>query len=94
MSGSLYVITLCLTIFIYVVDIAMLGRAVLSWFTMGEQTRIGTFLYVVTEPFIMPVRGLCNRLGWFQGLPLDMPFLITSMLMMLVTVFLRGAMIA
>lgn len=91
MNGGLYVIMLCLVIFIYVVDIAMLGRAVLSWFTMGEQTRIGTFLYVVTEPFIMPVRSLCNRFGWFQGVPLDMPFLITSMLMMTVSMFLRSA---
>jgi uncharacterized protein YggT (Ycf19 family) len=92
MSGGLYVIMLCLTMFIYVVDIAMLGRAVLSWFTMGEQTRIGAFLYVVTEPFIMPIRNLCHRFGWFQGVPLDMPFLITSMLMMLVSVFLRASM--
>ena len=94
MNGSVYMIMLCLTVFIYVVDIAMLGRVVLSWITMGEQTRIGTFLYVVTEPFIMPVRGLCNRLGWFQGVPLDMPFLITSMLMMLVSVSLRSALAA
>ncbi len=94
MSGGLYVIMLCVVIFIYVVDIAMLGRAVLSWFTMGEQTRIGAFLYVVTEPVILPVRNLCNRFGWFQGLPMDMPFLITSMLMMLVTVFLRTALMA
>ena len=91
MNGSVYMIMLCLTVFIYVVDIAMLGRVVLSWITMGEQTRIGTFLYVVTEPFIMPVRGLCNRLGWFQGVPLDMPFLITSMLMMMVSSMLHTA---
>ena len=91
MSGGVYVVMLCLTIFIYVLDVAMLGRAVLSWFTMGEQTRIGTFLYVVTEPMIMPVRGICNRLGWFQGVPLDIPFLITSMLLMLASIFLRTA---
>jgi uncharacterized protein YggT (Ycf19 family) len=94
MSGGMYVIVRCVLIFIDVVSIAMLGRAVLSWFTMGEQTRIGAFLYVVTEPIILPVRGLCNRFGWFQGLPMDMPFLITSMLMMLVTVFLRAALMA
>ena len=94
MSGGLYVIMLCLVIFIYVVDIAMLGRAVLSWFTMGEQTRLGAFLFVITEPVILPVRGLCNRFGWFQGLPMDMPFLITSLLMMLVTMFLRSALVA
>ena len=91
MSGGMYVIVRCVLIFIDVVSIAMLGRAVLSWFTMGEQTRIGAFLYVVTEPLIMPIRNLCGRFGWFQGVPLDMPFLITSLLMMLVSSFLHTA---
>ena len=91
MNGGLYVIMLCVVIFIYVADFAMLGRAVLSWIPEGNQTRIGAFLYVITEPFIMPVRGLCNRFGWFQGVPLDMPFLITSMLMLLISSFLQTA---
>ena len=82
---------LCVVIFIYVADFAMLGRAVLSWIPEGNQTRIGAFLYVITEPFIMPVRGLCHRFGWFQGVPLDMPFLITSMLMLLISSFLQTA---
>ena len=85
MNGGLYVIMLCVVIFIYVADFAMLGRAVLSWIPEGNQTRIGAFLYVITEPFIMPVRGLCNRFGWFRGLPLDMPFLITALLLMLIS---------
>ena len=91
MSGGMYVLVQCVLIFIDVASIAMLGRAVLSWFTMGEQTKIGAFLYVVTEPLIMPIRGLCNRFGWFQGTPLDMPFLITSLLMMMVSSFLHTA---
>ena len=91
MNGGLYVIALCVVIFLYVVDIAMLGRAVLSWFPSDGPTRIGAFLYVVTEPFIMPIRNLCRRFGWFQGTPLDMPFLITSLLMMMVSSFLHTA---
>ena len=91
MNGGLYVIALCVVIFLYVVDIAMLGRAVLSWFPTDGPTRIGAFLYVVTEPFILPIRNLCNRFGWFQGTPLDMPFLITSLLMMMVSSFLHTA---
>lgn len=88
---GLYVIMQCLILFIDVVSIAMLARAILSWFTMGEQTKIGAFLYVVTEPVILPIRALCNRFGWFQGLPLDMPFLITVMLLSLTGLFLQNA---
>ena len=90
MSGGMYVIVRYVLIFIDVVSIAMLGWAVLSWFTMGEQTRIGAFLYVVTEPLIMPIRNLCNRFGWFQGLPLDMPFLFTVVLLSFVGILLQG----
>lgn len=91
MNGGLYLIVRFILLFLDVVSIAMLGRAVLSWFSMGEQTKIGTFLYVVTEPFIMPIRNLCGRFGWFQGLPLDMPFLITMVLLSTVGVFLQAA---
>ena len=91
MNGAMYVILTGVVIFLYVADIALLGRAVLSWFPEGGQSRIGAFLYVVTEPFIMPIRGLCNRLGLFQGIPLDMPFLITSLLMMMVSSILHTA---
>jgi uncharacterized protein YggT (Ycf19 family) len=91
MSGGLYVLVRCVLLFIDVVSFAMLGRAVLSWFTMGEQTRIGAFLYVVTEPIIMPIRGLCNRFGWFQGLPMDMPFLITVVILSFAGIFLQAS---
>ena len=74
MNGAMYVILTGVVIFLYVADIALLGRAVLSWFPDGGQSRIGEFLYVVTEPFIMPVRGICNRLGLFRGMPWICPF--------------------
>ena len=90
MNGAMYVILTGVVIFLYVADIALLGRAVLSWFPEGGQSRIGAFLYVVTEPFIMPVRGICNRLGLFRGMPLDMPFLITSMFLLLISSALRS----
>jgi len=29
----------------------------------------------------MPVRTLCERFGWFEGLPIDMPFFLTFILL-------------
>jgi uncharacterized protein YggT (Ycf19 family) len=89
--AALYVIVQFVLIFIDVLSVAMFVRAILSWFTMGEQTKIGTFMYVVTEPVIMPIRALCNRFGWFQGVPLDMPFLITMVILSFAGIFLQGA---
>lgn len=90
MSGGIYVLVRCILLFLEVISVAMLGRAVLSWVSMGEQTKLGAFLYVVTEPIILPIRALCNRFGWFQGLPLDMPFLFTVLLLSMVGFFLRA----
>lgn len=91
--AALYVIVQCVLIFIDILSVAMFVRAILSWFTMGEQTRIGTFLYVVTEPIILPIRALCARFGWFQGMPLDMPFFITMVILSFAGIFLQGALL-
>ena len=91
--AALYVIVQFVLIFIDVLSIAMFVRAILSWFTMGEQTRIGAFLYVVTEPIILPIRALCARFGWFQGTPLDMPFLLTMVMLSFVGIFLQAALL-
>ena len=91
--AALYVIVQCVLIFIDILSLAMFVRAILSWFTMGEQTRIGTFLYVVTEPVIWPIRALCNRLGWFQGLPLDMPFLFTMVILSFAGILLQAVLL-
>ena len=93
MTAAMYVLIQCLVIFIDVLCLAMLARAVLSWFIMGEQSKIGAFLYVVTEPAILPVRALCHRFGWFRGVPLDMPFLITVVLLSFAGLFLQSALL-
>lgn len=93
MTAAMYVLVQCLVIFIDILSMAMLVRAVLSWFTMGEQTKIGAFLYVVTEPVILPIRALCNRFGWFRGMPIDMPFLITMVLLSFAGIFLQSALL-
>ena len=61
--AALYVIVQCVLIFIDVLSVAMFVRAILSWFTMGEQTKLGTFMYVVTEPVILPVRAIRRHRG-------------------------------
>ncbi len=87
---GMYILIQTLILLISVIDLGMLARAILSWFTMGEQTKLGSFLFVLTEPIILPIRRLCQRFGWFQGSPLDMPFIITSLLLALVVMFMQA----
>jgi uncharacterized protein YggT (Ycf19 family) len=60
---------------------AMLIRAILSLIMMGEESRFSMLLFYFTEPFILPVRKILERLGWFQGMPIDVSFFLTTVLL-------------
>ena len=69
-------------------EIAMLLRAILSWFPIDEDGPLVSLLYSITEPVIMPVRALLDKLGWFRGTPLDMSFFITFLILSLLSALL------
>lgn len=64
---------------------AMLARVILSFLMMGEDSKIAMFLYAITEPFIIPVRMLFDRFGWFEGTPLDMSFFFTTLILCMIS---------
>lgn len=73
---------------LFVVQTAMFLRAILSWFIPDENNRIVQFLTVITEPFIIPVRVLLQKLNLFQNTPLDVSFFITYLIIWVITLFL------
>lgn len=83
MEYVVYVIVRIVQVLLRVLNIAMLLRAILSWLPLGEDNFIESLAYSITEPFIMPIRTLFDKMGWFQGSPLDMSFFFTYMLIML-----------
>lgn len=62
------------------VQIAMMLRAILSWFPL-DSNKFVDFLYTITEPFIVPIRLLFEKLGWFQNLPIDISFMVAYLLL-------------
>jgi len=70
------------------IQLAMLARAILSWFVMSEN-RIVAFLHAVTEPLIYPIRWLFHKMNWASNSPIDIPsfiaFLMISVLTMVMT---------
>jgi uncharacterized protein YggT (Ycf19 family) len=68
-------------------QLAMLIRAIMSWFP-GDSNKFEIFLYAITEPLILPVRKLFERLNWFQELPIDISFFVTYLLLSIVLVLL------
>lgn len=89
MTGFVYVAVRFFIIFIDFALVAMLIRSILSWVLMGEENGFYNFLYVITEPLVMPIRSLCGAFGWFEGVPVDMPFLITGFALMLISTLLE-----
>ena len=87
MAYVLHIVSTVVVLLLSAVQLAMLLRAILSWFVM-DSNRFTDFLYGITEPFIYPVRLLFERMGWFQNLPSDISFMVTYLLLSLVTIFL------
>ncbi len=90
MYGVVYFFTQLLVLFLTVISVALLARVILSWFESEGASPISSLLVLITEPLILPVRRLCDRFGWFQGIPVDMPFLLTALLVGFLTTLLRA----
>ena len=75
--------------FLYVMDFAFLLRVIFSVLDPMQEMSITRFLYVMTEPLILPVRRLCERMHWFEGVPIDIPFMLTWLLLMIVQMLLE-----
>ena len=69
------------------VQLAMLIRAILSWFPM-DSNKFLDFLYAITEPFIVPIRMLFQKMNWFQNLPIDISFMVAYLLLSLISFLL------
>ena len=70
---------------LWALNVAMFVRAIMSWIPDSEEWGVTRFVTVLTEPLIIPVRALFNKMGWFQDLPMDISFFVTYILLSIVT---------
>lgn len=74
-----------LTYFVYyllgAVQLAMLVRAILSWVAPESEGTLISFIYVITEPFIMIVGRVMERFGYQEGGMFNIPFFMTMILL-------------
>lgn len=77
-------------LFLTVLLFAMLARALMSFFMMGEESKLSLVLYYFTEPFVLPVRKVFERFGLFQGTPMDVSFFFSTLLIGMVQVILAS----
>ncbi len=88
MYQLIYVIAKTISLALSALQLLMFIRAILSWFPVNEDSAFLRFVYMVTEPVILPVRILLDKFGWFEGMPIDMSFLITFLLLSMIRMFL------
>lgn len=82
--GVLYVLANVMSLLLTLLNFAMILRAVFSWIPELDDSAVGDFLYMVTEPFIIPVRAILNRISGVQNSPIDISFLVTCLLLLVV----------
>lgn len=69
------------------VTLAMFVRAVLSFFPI-EEGAVHAFLAMITEPFVLPIRILFEKMGIAEGIPLDIPFFVSYLILTIISMFL------
>lgn len=67
-----------------IIELAMLIRAVLSWF-IDPYNRFYQLLCQFTEPIILPIRKLYSKFSSSVSLPIDIPYLLTFVLLEIIT---------
>lgn len=83
MEIALYILKNVSCVALIVLMGAMFVRAVLSWFPSNGEGMLDNLVYALTEPFIIPVRALLERIEWVRNAPLDVSFFITFLIISL-----------
>ena len=93
MAVFMYVLVNTVSLLIDMFCLIMLVRAIFSWFPTENEGKLQRIVFHMTEPIINPVRKFLWRMGWFQGFPIDMSFMITYLLLTLLQISLSFALI-
>ena len=84
-----YIIFAVLNGAIEIVTILMFIRAILSWFPVVDRSsKIMSFIYMVTEAVISPVRRFLDRFDSLKSFPIDISFLATYLILHLIQIML------
>ena len=69
--------------FLWLMNIAIAVRCVLSWFPGGEGSRIGRWFVAFTEPVLGPIRRLLMRFEFARSVPIDFSPIVAWLLLII-----------
>lgn len=84
MTEFLYVLATFVDVLLTVLYFAIFIRVILSWLPLDEDGPFVSFVYLVTDPVILPIRAMLDRTGLFANSPLDFSTLIAMVAVMLI----------
>ena len=76
MEVILYILAKAVAIYLSVAAYAMLGRVILQFFVVPEESRLFALCFFISEPCILPFRIIFAKLNIGQGVPIDIPFMV------------------
>ena len=83
----LYILAKGFQIYVTIVTFAIFARVIISRFG-DEDGLLYMLLFIATEPAIVPVRALMERMNWLQGLPFDFSPAISMFILNMVSAFM------
>lgn len=90
MSEFIYILSHFVDVLLTVIYFAIFIRVILSWLPLDEDGPFVSFVYLITDPIILPIRAMLERTGLFQNSPIDFSTLIAMILVMLVQTLIGG----
>ena len=85
MQTFLFVFTATVRLALYLIDLGLLCRAVISFVTMGDppDNFAVNLVWAITEPVIIPFRILVSKSATLSEMPIDMAFLFAAIAVMI-----------
>ena len=71
MDRVLYVAANCAYYLLWVIQVMLFLRAILSWFLQEEESEFMFILIGLTEPVLIPFRALLQRSEKMRSIPID-----------------------
>ena len=82
----IYIAARLVMVLLTVLEVAMLIRAITSWIPSLDGAAWLDFVYMITDPIVVPVRALFEHFSFFRNSPIDFSFVIAYLLLGMVQI--------
>ncbi len=88
MEEILYILAKTIEMFLGIVSFCMFMRVILQLFVDAENNKLFLVCATVSEFFVLPFRYIMNKLNIMQDTPIDAPFMVAYLFIVVIELFL------